>query len=146
MSAATELQRAFQPLIDRAQRRAARIKQLQAQPQTEQTVKAIAAEQREIALFTQAATATERVIARLTEQTQARQDKAEAALGRVQQVADDASHYESLLFKALELAPALPPEQWPRVVLRAHNAIYRMHYLKTSPETYAATFASPTNP
>ncbi|GGG60813.1 hypothetical protein [Hymenobacter glacieicola] len=144
MSSTAELKRAFAPLLERTKRRVERIKQLQAQPQTEQTVRAIAAEQREIDLFRDTTTAVGLVFENLELCTAQEREAAEQVKARVVDVAEQASLYEDLFTRTLDVwgkrLPDPPDEQWPDVCRRAQNALFRMNHLHTSPATYAATF------
>lgn len=141
MNPAEELKKAFAPLVERAKRRSQRIKHLQGQPPTEQTTKAIAAETRENSLIFQTALAVEKVLDTVQRQSRYEVAAAHVAAERVQEVVEDATHYEALFHRALLLPVGDPPdEQWPAVARRAQWAMYRMQHLRTSPTTYADTF------
>ena len=144
MSAAERaLQKAFTPLLDRAKRRVERIKQLQARPPTPERDGSIAAEKREIELVKKTAEAAGQVLSTLQYAANHKVAQAEAALQRVRDTVDEATHYETLFHRTVMFAPDLPDEAVPPLVLRGYAALIRMHHICTSPETYAATFPAP---
>lgn len=153
MSATDELNQALDPLIQRTMQRAKRVQQLQTQPPTEQTAKAIASELREIELARTVTANATRIVEALSTTTQTRLQKAAVYVGRVQEVSEDAAHFESLFHRTLDLfAQALPdpePHEMPPLVLSGRKVLARMHHLKTSPSTYVAAYPhlypAPTN-
>lgn len=146
MSAQDELDKALEPLLARANQRASRIKQLLSQPQTEQTARAIASEKREIELIVNSAKAARQVVLKQEAGTLHYVSKAQAAIGRVVEVVEEATHFESLFHRTLDLfAQALPdpePDEMPPLITSTRNVLARIRHMQASPTTYAATYPS----
>jgi hypothetical protein len=146
MSATDDLKAALDPLLTRAQRRAERIKQLRAQPPTEQTAKAIAAEQREIDLAVKVATSTSALVERLSAAPPPRpsfnpMDRAFADVYR--QMEDQDLLFDSAMQVIYAAGYQHTPVSLPALLGSTERMLARMKHIRTSPSTFAATYPSP---
>lgn len=145
MSAALET--ALAPLLERAKRRADRLKKLQADPPSPERDRAVAAEQRELEVVRTTVTNVEALFGQTRQRTSLAAATAAHAKTQLLEVVTEASHYENLFLRTLQLPVGDPPdEKWPDVARRAQLAMFRMNHIRTSPDTYAATFGLSTNP
>lgn len=125
------------PLLARTARRVARVKRLQAEPATDATAKALAAEQAEIQLVAQLAADLSRTLVQmqrviLHNTAQCRRLGSQLA-ATIQKAAD----WEARFFQSLEFLPALPDDKAPALAIRGYSAMVRMDAIRTAPESYA---------
>lgn len=139
----THLDKAMAPLLARTARRVARCKRLQAEPVTDATTKALAAEQAEIHLVATLAAdlsrtlvQMQRVIVHNTAQCRRLGAQLAAAL-------QTSAEWETRFYQALEVLPPLPDDKAPALALTGYAAMVRMQALRTDPTGYAAAFPLP---